>query len=133
MLEHDKIRFMNTDRNILPIAEFGVGAFESEVLKAEQPVLVFFQASWSRPCQVMASVLCEMAADTRGVKICKINADDNPGLSLLYEVQSIPTLLFFVNGTLRASIVGTTSKDAILAKLQSLAPLKDTWKQIEEP
>jgi thioredoxin 1 len=123
---------MNTNLNRPLIAEIDGAAFESEVLKAEQPVLVFFWASWSRPCQVMASVLCEVAADTRGVKICKINADDNPGLSLLYEVQSIPALLFFVNGTPRASVVGTASKEAVLAKIQPLAVLKDSPSQRKE-
>jgi thioredoxin 1 len=57
------------------------------------------------------------------VKIVKVNADDNPDLSLWYEVQSIPTLLYFVDGSIRAKVVGTASKEAILAKLE---PLKAT-------
>jgi thioredoxin-like negative regulator of GroEL len=50
----------------------------------------------------------------------KVNADDNPTLSLRFGVQHIPTLLYFEAGQLRGQLVGTVSKDAILAKLHSL-------------
>jgi thioredoxin 1 len=49
----------------------------------------------------------------------KINADKNPDLSVWYGIQSIPTLLYFVDGTVRSRIVGTTSAEAILSKLNS--------------
>jgi thioredoxin 1 len=97
--------------------------FDAEVLKARQPVLVAFWAPWSRPCQVLDSVLVEVATACVGkVKVVKINADDNPDLSLWYEVQSIPTMLYFVERNLRAKIVGTASKEAIVSKLQAVSP-----------
>ena len=53
----------------------------SEVLKSKQPVLVAFWAPWSRPCQILDSVLDEVATRMRGkVKVVKVNADDNPDL-----------------------------------------------------
>jgi len=51
----------------------------------------------------------------------KINADDSLELSLAYEIQSIPTLIYFVDGKPRFRIVGTASKEAILAKLKALS------------
>ena len=48
-----------------------------------------------------------------------VNADDSLDLSLCYDVQSIPTLLYFVEGKLRLQIVGTATKDAIIAKLKA--------------
>jgi thioredoxin-like negative regulator of GroEL len=42
-----------------------------------------------------------------------------PQLGMSYWIQSIPTLLYFINGEERARIVGTASKDALLAKLES--------------
>jgi len=50
----------------------------------------------------------------------KINADNHPDLSLVWRIQSIPTLLYFVEGNLRAKVVGTASKEAILSKLRSV-------------
>jgi len=47
-----------------------------------------------------------------------VNADTNLDLSLWYDVQSIPTLFYFVDGNVRAKIVGTATKEAILSKLE---------------
>ena len=110
---------MNTSQNKIPIIEIGEANFESEVLSWKQPVLVAFSAAWSRPCRILDSVLEEVAAACAGrEKVVKINADNNPDLSLLWNIQSIPTLLYFVDGNLRARIVGTASKEAILSKLR---------------
>ena len=87
---------MDTKQNKPATVEVGEGNFQAEVLKSKQPVLVEFWAPWSRPCQILESVL-----------------------SLWYEVQSIPTLLYFVDGNIRAKVVGTASKEAILTKLGS--------------
>lgn len=67
----------------------------------------------------MDSVLADIAAKCAdNVEILKVNADDNPELSFWYDIQSIPTLLFFRDGHLRARVVGTASSEAILAKLE---------------
>ncbi len=110
---------MNTNPGQTPIVEIGEATFESEVLRSRLPVLVAFRAPWSRPCQILESVLDEVATACAGsLKVVKVNADDNPDLSMWYEIQSIPTLLGFVAGTLRVKLVGTASKEAILARLR---------------
>lgn len=111
---------MNESQNQSPISEVGQQSFEAEVLRSPLPVLVAFGASWSRPCNIIKAVLDEVAASCAGrVKVVRVNADDNPDLSLWYEIESIPTLVCFVGGAVRARVVGTASKEAILAKLQS--------------
>jgi thioredoxin 1 len=101
------------------VVEVNESGFQSEVLRSKQPVLVAFSASWSRPCHILDAVFAEVAtACAANVKFVKVNADDNPDLSLLYDIQSIPTLLYFVDGIIRAKVVGTASKQAILSKLE---------------
>ena len=118
---------MNTNPDNGLIIEIDEANFESEVLKWELPVLVAFSAAWSRPCQILDSVLEEVAVGCAGrVKVVKINADNHPDLSLVWRIQSIPTLLYFVDGNLRAKIVGTASKEAILSKLRSASPGGDS-------
>ncbi len=112
---------MNLDPDKTQCVEVGEADFESVVLRSKEPVLVVFSAPWSHPCQIMDAALNEVATACSGkVKVVKINADDNPDLSLVCEIQSIPTLLFFVNGSLRAKVVGTASTQAILSKWQSV-------------
>ncbi len=99
--------------------DVGEANFQAEVLDCPRPVIVEFWAAWSRPCQILEPVLGQIAAicGTK-IKLVRVNADDNPDLSLAWEVQSIPTLLCFCQGTLRARVVGTASREAILAKLE---------------
>jgi len=99
--------------------------FEAEVLRSERPVLVGFLTGWSKPCRLVEPVLDEVAAACNGnAKIFKVDVDDNPDLGTIYGVQSIPMLIFFSKGMIRAKIVGMVSPKAILAKLNSLTPGK---------
>ena len=118
---------MNTKGNEGRLLEVGKTNFESEVLCSKQPVLVVFCAPWSRACRVLRPVLNKvMRASSGGVKFVKINSDENPDLSLWYGIHSIPVLLYFVRGVVRARIVGTASKEAILSKLQAVSDGRDS-------
>jgi thioredoxin 1 len=109
---------MNVSQDKPSIRFIGQADFALEVLQADKPVLAVFTAPWSRPCQVLEATLNDVlpACDGR-VQVLKVNADDQPDLSLWYDIQSIPTLLYFVAGRVQAKVVGTASKEAILAKL----------------
>ena len=62
MIMLNKSENMNTPKRSQPLVVTGVN-FKAEVLESKQPVLVAFWAPWSRPCQVMDSVLHELASD----------------------------------------------------------------------
>ena len=105
------------------VQEINEPEFEAQVLRAKQPVLVGFLTGWSKPCQLIEPVLDEVAEACNGTaRIFKVNVDDNPDLGTLYGIQSIPALIYFVNGTVRAKIVGMVSSKAILARLNALTP-----------
>jgi thioredoxin 1 len=108
--------------------------FEMEVLRCTQPVLVGFLTGWSNPCRLVEPVLDEVAAACTGnARVFKVNVDDNPDLGAIYGVQSIPMLIFFFNGMVRAKIVGMVSSKAILAKLNLLTPGNTSTKEPEPP
>src|SRR5208283_3670075 len=100
--------------------EVGKANFDPEVLRSQQPVLVVFWTPWSPACRAAEPALNEVMRELSGrVRPVKINADKNPHLSLWYGIQSLPTLLYFVDGVVLARIVGVASKEAILAQLES--------------
>ncbi len=116
---------MSPDSRRASLLELKEADFQQAVLTSEQPVLVEFGTPWSRPCQVLEPVLNEIAVAWEGkAKVVRINADDSLELSLWYDIQSVPTLVYFVGGKPQTRIVGTATKEAILAKLERYGPTK---------
>ncbi len=102
------------------VLEFTDDNFDTEVLQAEGSVLVDFWAPWCGPCRQIAPIIDELANENQnpGVKIGKVNIDDNPGAAQRFGVSSIPTLMVFRNGEVAESFVGPRPK-AMLAKALS--------------
>ena len=118
LLMSNKNEKTNTQNDLPPVV-IPAADFRAEVVDSKQPVLVEFWTSWSRPCQILDSVLQDLARELAGnVKVVKVNADESLDLSLWYDTQSVPTLIYFVRGNPCLRIVGAASKEAILAKLQ---------------
>ena len=96
------------------IIETNDSDFESEVLKADIPVLVDFWAPWCGPCKAIAPIL-EQISDEQGdkIKIVKVNVDDNQKYAVDFGIKSIPTLLIFNKGEIKNQIIGAIPKAEI--------------------
>jgi thioredoxin 1 len=86
--------------------------FDDEVLASEQPVLVDFWAEWCGPCHAVSPVL-ERIAEERGLKLVKVNIDENQELSDRYGVMSIPNMILFEGGEPKAAAIGAQPKGAL--------------------
>jgi thioredoxin 1 len=109
---------MNDMKAIIDINDVN---FEQEVLESPVPVIVDFWSPNCGPCKMLAPTLEEIAATNAGrIKVVKVNVDENPALSRTWGIQAMPTLLYFVEGTVRGQTIGATSRKNILMKLDSL-------------
>ena len=80
--------------------------FQSEVAESKEKVLIDFWASWCGPCRMVSPIVDEIAEESpAGVKVCKVNVDEQPELAQQFQVMSIPTLLVMKDGKPVASSV----------------------------
>jgi thioredoxin 1 len=94
-------------------------AFETDVLKADKPVVVDFWAEWCGPCKMIAPHLEELDKEMgEQVQVVKVNIDENPLTPTKYGVRGIPTLMLFKNGAVKATKVGAVPKRQLVDWVQ---------------
>ena len=96
-------------------------SFASDVLAAEGTTLVEFWAPWCGPCRAVTPILESIAADhPDGIRIVRVNADENPRSSAQYHALSLPMMKVFRGGEVVKTIVGAKPKPAMEFELAGL-------------
>ena len=91
--------------------------FAQEVTDNPNPVLLDFWATWCGPCQMLAPVLEQVAAERPDVTIGKVDVDECGELAMQFNVRNIPKLVVMKNGKVTAEQVGYCAKDKVLGLL----------------
>ncbi len=93
--------------------------FADEVEKTNGLTLIDFWAVWCGPCRMVAPIVEQLAKDYSGkLKVLKLDVDSNMQTSVRFNVRSIPSLLFFKDGTLVDTVVGAVPKQFLERKVQ---------------
>lgn len=81
-------------------------SFVEDVLKSAKPIIVDLWAEWCGPCRLVSAVLDQLADEHSGkVEVVKINIDEYPGVASKLGINSIPAILLFEGGKLRAAVI----------------------------
>lgn len=95
--------------------------FETNVLKADGPVLVDYWAEWCGPCKMIAPALDELSSEMEDkLTIAKLNIDENPHTPGKFGVRGIPTLMLFKDGQVVATKVGALPKSQLQQWVESV-------------
>ena len=87
------------------------------VIRENKTILIDFWADWCGPCKRVAPILDEISNET-GLLVGKLNIDENPDKTQEYSIQTIPSMVLFVDGEPVHTIVGAMPKHKMLQELQ---------------
>ena len=74
---------------------------QEEIKNSKLPVLVDCFATWCPPCKMLSPVVEHIAEKyANKIKVIKVDIDQHEDFSEKYDIQSVPTLLFFSGGEL---------------------------------
>lgn len=98
------------ENNIIEITEDNF----DEIIDTNKIVIVDFMATWCGPCKALAQTIHELGneyKDNENVVIGKANIDECPELCSTFRIQSVPTVIFFVNSETGDRFVGNLPKE----------------------
>lgn len=85
------------------------------IINGPAPVLVDFYADWCQPCKIQAPILQDFAREMNGkVRVIKIDVDRNPEVARRYQIQGVPTLALFKQGSIVWRQSGVMQKQGLM-------------------
>ncbi|MBQ8323068.1 MAG: thioredoxin [Clostridia bacterium] len=91
-----------------------------ELIKGDKAVFCDFWASWCGPCRMLAPVFEAVAEKYEGqAEFVKVNVDEEEDAAIKYRISSIPNILAFKGGEVKANNLGFVPAEALEGFVQS--------------
>lgn len=87
-----------------------------EFITKSEKLIIKFGAEWCSPCRMMTPILEEV--EKTGITVITIDIDKQPELSEEFEINSLPTMIFYKEGKFIDKVVGAVSKNVIESKFK---------------
>ncbi|CAN0906523.1 Thioredoxin H1 [Linum grandiflorum] len=91
-----------------------------QAAESKKLAVVDFTATWCGPCRFIAPVLTELAKNMPNVIFMKVDVDELKTVAAEYEVEAMPTFIFFKEGKIVHKVVGAR-KDELVAGVKEHA------------
>ena len=93
--------------------------FGDEIESSSGLTLVDFWAAWCGPCRMVAPIVSDLAEEysEQGLRVGKLDVDQNPAVASKFGIRSIPSILFFKDGKHVDTVVGAVPKPFLEAKV----------------
>lgn len=87
-----------------------------ELIQGNKTVFCDFWASWCGPCRMLAPVFEAIAEKYEGqAEFVKVNVDEEEQAAMKYRISSIPNIIAFQKGAVKANNLGFVPAEALEA------------------
>lgn len=87
--------------------------------KGEIPCIIDFYADWCGPCKMVAPILEQLSKDYEGkINIYKIDTEEEHELASVFQIRSIPSILFIPMNKKPMMQTGALPKQALVDKIE---------------
>lgn len=81
--------------------------------KGDKPAIIDFYADWCGPCKMVAPILEELSNENPDVIIYKVDTEVEQELSAVFQIRSIPSILFIPKDRQPMMQAGALPKNAL--------------------
>lgn len=88
--------------------------------KGDKPAIIDFYADWCGPCKAIAPILEDLSNEYEGkINIYKVDTEAEEELSAVFQIRSIPSMLFIPTNKQPAMQAGALPKEALVEAIEN--------------